>query len=267
MTARLLAIGVLVGALVLPGAVANATPPGPTNDTISGATVISGYPYNTTENTSRATTDAGDAALNEFCGAPATDASVWFSHVATADVDVLLDASSSNYSAGILVASGSPGNLNVESCGPLSVGYHESNGNTYYIMVFDDQQDGSGNGGSMVLTGEAFPPPTISVTVNPIGHFNSQGIATLTGTATCANADFGEVDISLSQSVGRVATVRGFGFGELTCDGASHPWSADVYPDSGKFAGGKAVADVDGFVCGPASCTDDFVTKTVQLRK
>src|SRR4051794_10984468 len=42
----------------------------PTNDTFAGATVISTLPTTVAQNTSTATTDAVDVALNEQCGAP-----------------------------------------------------------------------------------------------------------------------------------------------------------------------------------------------------
>lgn len=60
-------------------------------------------PLDTTE----ATTDGDDAQLNETCGAPATDASVWYAFVAGSDAVVVVDVSQSGYSAGVLVGVGS----------------------------------------------------------------------------------------------------------------------------------------------------------------
>ena len=50
----------------------------PTNDTVAGATPISALPFTATLDTTQATTDATDASLNANCGAPATEASVWY---------------------------------------------------------------------------------------------------------------------------------------------------------------------------------------------
>jgi len=75
----------------------------PSNDTIGGATVVS-LGFSQTLDTTEATTDADDAQLNATCGAPATDASVWYSFTATADGGVVVDVSQSDYSAGVLVA-------------------------------------------------------------------------------------------------------------------------------------------------------------------
>jgi len=74
---RILAAVVIAGVvLVAPGPAYAAAP---TNDTFAGATAIGAVPFSTTVDTSEATTDADDANANAICGAPSTDASVWFS--------------------------------------------------------------------------------------------------------------------------------------------------------------------------------------------
>src|SRR6476469_9449519 len=67
----------------------------PTNDTIAGATPISALPFTATLDTTQATTDADDASINANCGAPATEASVWYSYTASADGAVVIDVSQS----------------------------------------------------------------------------------------------------------------------------------------------------------------------------
>ena len=81
----------------------------PSNDDFAGRTVIAGLPYNETLDTSEATSEASDAELNTVCGAPALDASVWYEFTPAADVNVLVDVSASDYSAGVFVATSSPG--------------------------------------------------------------------------------------------------------------------------------------------------------------
>jgi hypothetical protein len=269
MGARLLAVGALIAAFVLPGSVAQAA--APSNDTIGGATVIGSIPYSTTEDTTGATTDAVDTQANTDCGAPATDASVWFKHTATSDTDLVADVSGSDYSAGVLIATGTPGNLSLESCGPGFAPFHETNGTTYYILAFDDQGDEGGNGGQLAFTLDVPPPaPEISaLTVDPVGHFTRQGSAFISGTVTCTAeaVEFSELDVTLRQTVGRVG-IEGFGSGELVCDGASHAWSVEVVPFSGRFAGGRARADVDAFVCNVTDCADSFIgNQPIRLRK
>jgi Family of unknown function (DUF6299) len=111
--------------------------------------------------------------------------------------------------------------------------------------------------------------PTVDITLNPFGVFNANtGVATISGTYTCTNGFFIDVFGEARQNVGRVATiVGGFGFSASgTCDGEPHSWSADVFPQSGEFRGGKAITVTIAFSCGPFQCATGFVERTVQLR-
>jgi len=256
----------LVATLSVGGPPAAAAPPG--NDTIAGATPAS-LGFNAASDTTEATTDAIDAQLNESCGAPATDASVWYSLTLPADSGVIIDVSNSGYSAGVLVGEGTPGALNTVTCGPGTVSFPAAAGTTYYVLAIDDQSDGSGNGGTLSISFSAGPPPpTLSVTVDRKGSFNSKtGVATLRGSYTCTDAEFIDIFGDAAQSVGRIATIRGsFGFSDVgTCDGTSHRWTASVVPDSGKFKGGRTLTVTFSFACGVFECADGFLEQTVRL--
>jgi hypothetical protein len=244
----------------------------PANDLFTGATPV-GAGFNEIIDTTEATTDADDAQLNDpfFCGAPATDASVWYAFEATTDGIVVVDVSQSNYSAGVLVGTGSQGVLSIIACGPVAVSFFATAGTTYYVLAIDDQVNGDGlNGGSLNIsfTFTEFVPTTVEVTLDRFGQFNSKtGTATLSGTYTCSGAGFVEVFGSASQAVGRIATITGnfSTFALDTCDGAPHPWSAEVFPQSGKFKGGKAISVALGFTCGIFECASGYVEQTVQL--
>ena len=162
----------------------------PANDTISGATPVT-LGFSEVLDTTDATTDAQDDQLNETCGAPATDASVWYVLEGTG-TGVVVDVSSSDYSAGVLVGEGSPGSLETVVCGPGAVGLTTEVGTTYYVLAIDDQSDGAGNGGSLSISfNEAPSAPTVKITVRPTGTFDPQtGTAHLRGTYTCTDADF-----------------------------------------------------------------------------
>jgi hypothetical protein len=240
----------------------------PSNDDFAGATVIPGLPYSETLDTSEATSDPSDAELNTECGAPALDASVWYTFTPTADMAVLVDVSASDYSAGVFVATGSPGAFGpVEACGPGMVVFSAVAGTTYALMIIDDQQDGTGNGGTLELSvTEAPPPPEIDITVDAVGRFNSQtGSVTLTGTVTCTDGAFAFIDVQLTQQVGRF-TIRGFGFVEVLCDGTAQPWTIEVLGDTGLFKGGQAVAVAFGQAC-EFDCGFAEETATVRLRR
>jgi len=277
-------LAVLISLLAL-SSLALASPalaaPAPSNDTFGGATVIGSLPFSDTVDTTKATTDADDAEANASCGAPATDASVWYQLTPDTDESIVVDASGSSYPAGVIVVTGSPGSFSFVACGfffgggapqPKATGgpfvFSVSAGQTYSIVAFDPQFDSGGNGGTLNITVDvAPPPPVVTLTVDPAGHFNKSGSATVTGTVLCTGiADPGFIDVQLSQHVGRVATVSGFGETQFTCDGTTQVWSAEVFPFSGLFKGGKATSDSFASACGPFQCGGDEVTRSISLR-
>lgn len=240
----------------------------PGNDLYAGRTSIAALPFSETIDTTEATTDADDAELNLQCGAPATDASVWYELTATDDVAVMVDVTASDYTAGVIVASGAPGSFVVEACGPGIVGFFALSGETYTILAFDDTPDAS-NGGTLSITvGEAPPPPSIDITVDPIGSFDPQtGSATISGTATCSSdALFAFIELELRQQVGRFI-VTGYGATEVVCDDTTQPWSVEVFGSNGLFKGGRAVSVTFGTACGSFDCGSDFEEATVHLRR
>jgi hypothetical protein len=256
-----LGLGVL--ALFAPVALAAA----PANDTIGGATPVT-IGYSELLDTTEATTDADDAQLNTNCGAPATDASVWYTLVGTGE-GVLVNVSESDYTAGVLVGIGTPGALDIVACGPDGVAFLAEAGTTYYILAIDDQADGGGNGGNLSISfSEIPPPPSLEISVNPYGNFNSKtGTATISGQYTCTDGDFIEVFVDAYQRVGRGYVLGSGSFFDFdTCDGEPHAWSAEIYPQFGIFKGGKALTISFAFSCGAFECSEGYVEQTVQLR-
>jgi hypothetical protein len=262
---RYAAVAALVIATVV-NAGGSAYAAAPSNDTYSGRVVVGALPYSATVDTTEATTDADDAELNANCGAPATDASVWYQLTAPTDGGLVADMSTSSYPAGAIVATGGPGAWNVVACAPGAVGWSAIAGETYTILVFDDQSDGAGNGGTLNLRIEvAPPPPSIDVTVDPTARFTRTGSAIVTGTVICdSTAVFAFLDTELSQTVGRFV-VRGFSTTDITCDGTTRPWSVEIIADNGTFAGGKAASVTFAVACGTFECGVDFEERVVRL--
>jgi len=244
----------------------------PSNDTFTGATPVTSVPFSQELDTTGATTDADDFQLATQCEAPpVTDASVWYAFTG-ADAGVVVDVSQSSYSAGVMYAVGSEGNLFAYSCGGPSVSFFAEAGTTYYVLAYDSQEDGGGNGGTLRISfNPPPPPPTAAITVNRRGEFNAHtGVATISGTYTCTNAAFISVFGDAHQNVGKYAILGFFGSNgpEGTCDGAPHAWAADVVPDNGRFAGGKMMTVTQGFACGSIECTGvGPVEHTVQLSR
>jgi hypothetical protein len=258
------AVVLALGSLVAPVFAA-----APSNDEVGGAVPVA-LGDHVSLDTSGATTTADDATLNDMCGAPATDASVWYSFTATEDGGVVLDASASDYSAGFMVFEGTPSQDSMINCGPLTVGFGTSAGTTYTVMVFDDQQDGNpANGGDLELDVDtAPPPPAVDMTIDSKAKVDKSGTAWVSGSYTCTDADNVEIDGELHQSVGRV-TINGYGgiFDEGTCDGSAHPFSMPITGDNGKFAGGHAASVVFSYACGAFECADGYAEQTVHLSK
>lgn len=238
----------------------------PHNDTVGGATVITALPYSTTEDTTQATAGRGDALLNATCGAPATEASVWFKYTPSKDVGILIDVSNSSYDAGIIVASGKPDNLKLVDCGPRALGEQVTAGTTLYLLVFD-AVPGEGHGGTMRMSVSLLPPPPeLTISINPLARVGTRGrTVTVTGTATCSGADTFEIGVDLTQAVGRFA-ISGSGYAEFPCLATQH-WSLTVTPYNGRFSGGKASALGYASACGEVLCSDVNATQAVQLHR
>lgn len=241
----------------------------PANDVYAGRAAIA-VGDSLTLDTTEATTDADDTEMNEFCGAPAMDASVWYELTADADGFIAVDVRGSDYSAGVFVATGSPGSFEVLACGPGAAAFEAVAGEVYAVLAIDDQSDGAGNGGSLdIQVAEIPPPPEVTLTVNKSGRFNSKtGSATISGTVTCTGgpAEFSFIEVSVRQLVGRFF-IDGFGGIEgFECDGTSQAWSAEVFAFNGIFKGGKALTATFAFACGEFLCGEGFEERVIQLK-
>jgi Family of unknown function (DUF6299) len=258
-----LLLGATFAALVIAVPAAAAAP---ANDTFPSAVTISALPFSETLDTMQATADADDAEANANCGAPATEASVWYAFTPASSTGVSVDVSGSDYSAGVIVVTGSPGSFSLVTCGPGLVGFSATAGTTYYILAFDATPGGT-NGGTLQITVSEAAVPEAAVTVDPTATVDPRtGLVTVTGTFTCANADFALISVTVTQRVGRF-TITGFaGFSPNPCDGQSHTWSADVTGSNGRFAGGPATVDAFMIACGAIGCATDEASQTVLLR-
>lgn len=239
----------------------------PSNDTITGATAITTLPYVETVDTTEATTDAEDAAVNTDCGAPATNGSVWYTLTAGTSPAYVVDVSKSDFTAGVIVATGTPGNLSLVTCGPSSVGFEATQGETYYIMAFSDNPDVVGGQLSFTVR-ESGPAPKVAMTVNDIGTANESGTATISGTYTCiGEADLVVLQGTLQQEQPGGTQVRGFfDVPDLTC-GGTFDWSTEVTPESGKFLRGLSATSALTAGCNAIGCNVYDTLEVVHLRR
>jgi hypothetical protein len=258
------ALAVTVLALVVTAPAAAAPP---ANDTFGGAEPIASLPYSATLDTSEATNDAVDAEANAQCGAPATEASVWYSYAAGTSSAVVVDVSQSDYSAGVIVVRGSPGSFTLETCGPGSVGFTAIAGETYSILAFDDTPGGV-NGGTLRLSVSEASLAAVDVEIDPQASVDPRtGVATISGTLTCSGASDAFLSVQLTQRVGRFS-ISGTSFTIAgPCDGTPQPWTAEISGSNGKFAGGRATIDAFASACGPLNCAFDEAHEEVHLRR
>lgn len=98
--------------------------------------------------------------------------------------------------------------------------------------------------GLMISSGAAHAQSP-GLTIDQQGSFSAlTGIATVSGTYSCGESSgSGLIEVTLSQDVGRVATISGGGFYDITCQpGQTGVWSTEVVPTSGEYRGGSAFA-------------------------
>jgi len=248
----------------------------PSNDDIAGAESIGPLPYHFEEGTNDATTSADEAAVQSSCAAPHTEHGVWFTATGTPEpIGVKVDATHSDYSVGIAVFSGSPGLLTFLGCAPG--GFQATTGpagTTFYMLVFGDggfDGDQPTSGDLVLDIRELVAPPTVTVSVDPKATVTKQGVAHVTGTATCASDDgqgtlYGTY-LHLRQLWGRVfIDGNAYAFIGAPCDGLPHPWATDVVGYNGIFGSGRATAVSTSYGCGIDFCSDSGpVQSTLKL--
>jgi hypothetical protein len=245
-----LGLGILVLATGLLAAPALAAPPG--NDTWRHADRIR-LGDKIVQSTVKATQQRIDRRVNQNCGAPQVGASVWFRYRAPVARSLVLNASQSGYSVGLMVFRGRPTPRSLISCGPVEVGFRARAGQRYFVMAFADSRRA---GGRLALSLEQVRRPTLAVEVADTAVLDDDGTITLTGTTRCTNAGFGGVDATLRQLVGRFYVI-GYTFAETgVCDGTTRELEMTLTSDNGVFGLEPATVDVFASACGPFDCAE-----------
>jgi hypothetical protein len=102
-------------------------------------------------------------------------------------------------------------------------------------------------------------PGGLDVVVTSTSVNARTGLVTVSGEVTCeVDFDWVGADVEVLQVVGRLHTLRGWGWAEtggcLAADGMA-PFTMTFYADSGRFAPGKAKIYVRAY--GEGNCTED----------
>lgn len=248
-----LAVATVAAAALVPLSAVGAYAAPPANDTPGGAIAMNlGDTIN--EDTTKATTGTLDEKVNQFCGAPYTNGSVWFTYTPAEDGAFIVDGADSDFSTGFMIFRGAPTGRSLRACGPTQVAIRAMGGTTYTVMAFSPTQQ---TGGNLVISLEdAPPPPTLSFTVDPSGRAFPNGNALVKGTFTCTNADNVELFGQLTQIWQRVKITGFFHkiLGGDICDGTPQPWQRVVTSDNGLYDAGAATVSINGQACGPLQC-------------
>ena len=261
-----LGVAIVAAAALVPLSASAAFAAPPANDTPDGATAVS-LGDTVKEDTTQATTDDLDAQLNQVCGAPFTNGSVWFTYTAAADGNVVLDMSQSDFTGGFMVFQGDPSQQSFLTCGPEVVAFAATADTSYSIVAFSDTDV---VGGNLVMTVDKAPPaPKIKVTVDNAGLAFKDGTAQLSGTFMCKNAQFLDLQGQLTQ-IWRRVKIQGFLFKEFPgtkSDGRLHSWNRTAVSDNGLYAAGPATVSMFDFACGVIFCNEVDITRKVTLHK
>jgi hypothetical protein len=231
----------------------------PTNDTFPDATAVT-IGFSDILKTNEATTDTDDTQLGTLCGFATTNASVWYVFTSATDAFVQIDVSKSDYSAGIMVGTGTQGNLQPVTCGHSFVEFYATVGTTFYISVLDHEPHDEPHGGQLQLeVADTLGPPRPSVSGDGIriefssnNRVENREVKT-SGSYICTDAAWITIFGTAHQKVDRF-TISGFinFFESGTCDGTPHPWSAEVTPDTpdnGKFVDGELEVALSFIAC------------------
>ena len=224
------------------------------NDDFDNATLIAGVPFTDSIDTRGATPAADDP--TDCYG---TSASVWYELTSITDIQIQVDASSSNYDTVVAVYTGTRGNLNLVACwdNPCFT-LDVRAGETYYFMV----TSWYGMGGDLVFSVDVapIPPPplTFDLEIDPIG-FVKNGITTVSGTVnSSAPLGYGYVSVEVRQKAGRVFIT---GYSSIYTDGVT-PWTVQVSGDIGPFKPGKVEVRAYAYGCTYDQCGNNECVQT-----
>ena len=130
----------------------------PSNDDVGGAVVITEpLPFTFTESTVGRRPARRKRHSTASGGVPVFEQGVWFTATSTLDGNVAVDVTASDYSAGILVLTGTPGNFTPVNCAPGRISGPVTAGETYFLVVFGDGLSTTTSGNLVLTVAPSFP--------------------------------------------------------------------------------------------------------------
>jgi hypothetical protein len=243
----------------------------PPNDDISNATVIGLLPFHQTENITLATADPSTDPTQCNSGQPQT---VWYKFTPAISQEVVFDPTLSTEDMNVGVYTGSPGALNLVTCGVGGIGDNggafltAASGTTYWIMV----SPGCCLAPPLILHLWVYrdaPPRAMKLSVTS-ATVDAGGNVTVSGTLDCSGAAPGGVTITgtVRQPVRRLHSVHAPYTAAAVC-GGTQTWTALAQPKAGKFVAGHtdATINVTAQPCNLAGCTSVKTTTVIKLTR
>lgn len=261
-------LALIIGVCLLAVSAAPVLAAAPDNDDIGSPIVVSAIPFTNTQDTTEATTGPTDPDCD------GTGPTVWYEFTPTEDGRLEANTFGSDYDTTLYV--GRPdgaGGIDLIDCNDDAgdgvqsrLRFDGREGETYLLMV---GSFGGGPAGELVFNLDLAPPVVpveLTISVDPAGQFDRQGVATISGTITCSGAEYVDLSAELRQQVGRFSVI-GYGFASVGCASAGAPWQMQIQGITGKYAGGRATASVFAEACGLDDCAFEAVEASVRLRK
>jgi len=232
----------------------------PANDDIGQATRLSPllplHDFVDMSSASVASSDPTDC----FSGIP----NIWYAFTPTADTKLAIASTLGQPS--FSVYSGTPGSLQLVSCGSLPYVLDAKSGNTHYIEIVDQEA-------VELVFGEAFTIKDVAVD-QPASVQPNSGSVTIGGTITCNAPGDALIHVDLTQRINSKLVAEGVETLFPSCSSAGTAWSGVVVPffgpQSGPFKPGLATISVTAEACGTPSgsvftCDSKVVTQKILL--
>jgi hypothetical protein len=225
------------------------------NDDWDDATIVTGVPYQASENTIDATTAVDE---DPFW----LKKTVWFSFTPTEDRVVAIHTAGSDYATDLFVYSGPRESRTNVDCYYISEGQQcgLQAGTTYHMMVSARY----GDGGNLVFSVVDIPHATLTIDETGLFHpADNPSAVRVSGTATC------NMDVSLSVDAWFIQDpFSSVASGSVNCSPTTSSWSFDV-PDWGYFvadAGRVIVYGLAGTNAGPVYATADSPVTLIEVK-
>jgi hypothetical protein len=234
----------------------------PTNDDIEHALQLSSaLPLHDFVDMSAATVAASDP-TDCFSGVP----NIWYGFTPATDTKLAIGSALGQPAFGVYV--GTPGALQLVSCGSLPYILDAKGGSTYYIEIadaFDPNVE--------IDFGEAFSFKSVSVDQRAAVD-GSSGNVTVSGSISCNAEGDALVNVDVKQRLNSKRVAEGVLTLFPTCTPAGTSWTGTVVPSTGTSVGpfrpGKATVTVTASACGTPTgsvftCDSKSVTGDILL--